>query len=901
MSVPDLLETAAILAGSHKPPGTTPAAGGGDLPSVFANRLQQTTGRLPSLSTATTTGDLKSRFSLASLECLCLLHAAVLATPGPSGELGTLDMKLVNTLLQLVISLGVYPALEPNVGVSLDSRTRFAGLANIDAGDKEDNLRVLCRATLQMAALACDARTTVISRDLSGRYLPDLLGALLQLLHSAVNTDSHAGCLTVESVAEVSKSFDTVFESVDAHNLLEALLTLMRSRPPAWLKARCTTLLSQILQRPRGVRTALECLLPPSEAFGTLDTAQLEHVAKVIASVPKTISPPDYFANVCTQLLLLMKNSSKTSTLFRASTYCIVHIINRRPAIGKRYLLNELLSGLLPFHSGAWVPRGQEAGDFNNIGFAYEVKCDLDGRKILVNETHLNATLENLRYLLVGNDSSPVLIHALASVVPALYYMQDFAAQTGSSVRQPALEILLIYFRIADAEEGGRVLWRVMVETLQQQDTAVFARGSEGGLVLVEGQGQRLTPDLDRFIEFLDEINNDDVAGEFFLRLMDHHGDDLSEDDDQAAEKLYRTQLILCIMGRYGERIIKKPAQIVSFSKNMLLSEDDEMLSLGIALVSAVLSNDETPITSEMQASFKDILVILQTHSTHENAEIRELARELRVLIVTRGTSLTDFSDADSKALHTAQETLDEALKELGDDLVPVRAHGMHLIRGLVLSKDPVLRERLAEVTGIFLDQLKDEDSFIYLNAVKGLSSLTDVYPGETLSGIASRYNDSALELDYRLRVGEALLQTIQRCGEAFAKYSPKILPPILHVLHSPTTELRSSALSLLATAAETSPFALFPFLQQIADYIRNLLLLETKTPETRRGAVVLLLGLIRGLGVDLFRALDAREVEAIGGQLEVVEATDADELTRLHARTALADLADIANVRLGI
>ncbi|KAJ3158300.1 transmembrane and coiled-coil domains-containing protein 7 [Geranomyces michiganensis] len=885
MSVRGLLETAAILAGSHKPSGNvTPS--GGDLPSVLANRLQQATGRLPGLTDATDS-DLKSRFALACLECLTLLHAAVLAAPGPSGELGTMDMKLVDTLLQLVVSLGVYPALEPNVGVPLDSRTRFAVLANIDGGSEKDNLNVLYRGTLALAALACDSQTTVISRDVSGRYLPDLLAAMLQLLRTD-EAGREASCqLPAESIAKVSEAFDNLFESVDPHNLLEGLLTLMRARPPPWLKARCTTLLSQILQRPRGIRTALECLLPPSEAFGPLDTAQLEHVAKLIAAVPRSISPEDYFANVCAQLLLLMKSAAKTSTLFRASTYCIVHIINRRPAIGKRYLLSGLLSGFLAFSSGASCQGG-------------ELGCDFDGRKILVNEADLNATLENLRYLLVGNDSSPVLIHSLASVVPAVYYMQEFAAQTGSSVRQPLLEILLIYFRIAGAQEGGRVLWEVMVEALQQ-DTAVFSRGSAGGVIMVEGQGQRLTPDLDHFIAFLDEVNNDDVVGEFFLRLMDHHGDDVSEGDDQAAEKLYRTQLILSIMGRYGERIIKKPAQIFSFSRNMLLSEDDETLSLGLALASAVLSNNETPITPEMQASLQDILVILQTHSTHENTEIRELARELRVLIVTRGTSLADLDEGDSTKQRTAEEILAEGLKELGDDLLPVRAHGMHLIRRLVLAKDPVLHQRLAEVTGIFLDQLKDEDSFIYLNAVKGLSSLTDVYPAETLSRIALRYNDSALNLDYRLRVGEALLQTIQRCGEAFAKYSPKILPPILHVLHSPTTELRSSALSLLACAAETAPLALFPFLQQIIDYIRNLLLLETKTPETRRGAVVLLLSLVRGLGPDLFRVLDGQEVQAIGGQLEVVEATDADELTRLHARTALADLADILNARLGL
>lgn len=61
--------------------------------------------------------------------------------------------------------------------------------------------------------------------------------------------------------------------------------------------------------------------------------------------------------------------------------------------------------------------------------------------------------------------------------------------------------------------------------------------------------------------------------------------------------------------------------------------------------------------------------------------------------------------------------------------------------------------------------------SFIYLNSVKGLSALTDKYPRTSLKRIVSRYKDQNYSLDYRLRIGEVLMQTIQRSGSTFAKY----------------------------------------------------------------------------------------------------------------------------------
>jgi hypothetical protein len=57
------------------------------------------------------------------------------------------------------------------------------------------------------------------------------------------------------------------------------------------------------------------------------------------------------------------------------------------------------------------------------------------------------------------------------------------------------------------------------------------------------------------------------------------------------------------------------------------------------------------------------------------------------------------------------------------------------------------------------------------LNAVKGLSALTDAYGNEIIKKLGDIYSDNQQKLDNRLRIGEALLQTVQRCGDALGKY----------------------------------------------------------------------------------------------------------------------------------
>jgi hypothetical protein len=126
----------------------------------------------------------------------------------------------------------------------------------------------------------------------------------------------------------------------------------------------------------------------------------------------------------------------------------------------------------------------------------------------------------------------------------------------------------------------------------------------------------------------------------------------------------------------------------------------------------------------------------------------------------------------------SVQETYQKALKLLQDPILPVRAHGLLLLRRLVSNRDkspePAL---LPGILSIFLQSLEDDDSYIFLNAVQGLAAmvgsfgkdvltrLLDVYAGG-LQGIEGTHL-TPHDIDKRTRIGEAVGQVIQSCGTA--------------------------------------------------------------------------------------------------------------------------------------
>jgi len=221
-------------------------------------------------------------------------------------------------------------------------------------------------------------------------------------------------------------------------------------------------------------------------------------------------------------------------------------------------------------------------------------------------------------------------------------------------------------------------------------------------------------------------------------------------------------------MDEYGVEIIQNFSQLLSLVKSIIMSQDAQVVPFGLTLLAAVLGSDDLKLATNNTAELKELSVLLDGYK--ENDQLADLAGEVGNLIISK--SKHDSNNDSSNSNDSSNAKFKEAIKSLADPLLPIRAFGLNTLRSLVLSGDDIVTERLDLILNIFLEQLADQDSFIYLNSVKGLSALTDKFPIQSLKGIVSRYKDGHnFSLDYRLRIGETLMQTIQRSGKTFAKY----------------------------------------------------------------------------------------------------------------------------------
>lgn len=204
-------------------------------------------------------------------------------------------------------------------------------------------------------------------------------------------------------------------------------------------------------------------------------------------------------------------------------------------------------------------------------------------------------------------------------------------------------------------------------------------------------------------------------------------------------------------------------------------TERSETVMMALSLLSVLVSQPGTKLTEGDERLIQTLHPPLRYISTSPgiDSDLSSLAVNIASLLAlhepTTGTS-TDPSLAEVE-----KESYLLALSYIRDPLIPVRAHGLHLLRLLIMARAAVV-----DVVGtmrLLIGMLKDGDSFVYLNVVKCLSALTERHSKTVTRMLVESYVDDVgsevggergrLGLDERLRIGEALLVTVQRLGGA--------------------------------------------------------------------------------------------------------------------------------------
>ncbi|KAJ1557408.1 transmembrane and coiled-coil domains-containing protein 7 [Nowakowskiella sp. JEL0078] len=428
---------------------------------------------------------------------------------------------------------------------------------------------------------------------------------------------------------------------------------------------------------------------------------------------------------------------------------------------------------------------------------------------------------------------------------------------------------------------------------------------------------------IDELKEILIDLKRPLFIGELFLMTLDLYCVGKNTLGPINNEKMVLIiQLLLMIVENFEDENIKIESwqQSFEFLKNLLSSclnfedlnseeklENEDTLSMALGLLSYIVQNllgdlqkktiKITPYDKSLVHDFQKAVCELNLHPSEI---IKETTSQMLSLISTLNTAIESFITFIPPSLSINQEyassqRLEKALECMNNNIPSIRAMGMGMLRDLTLEKQNIVEVELQRIVWAFVTQIQFEDSFVYLNAVKSLSTLVDVHTARTLPLIASIYANKGLDVDWRLRIGETIYQAIQRLGGAVPKYAEQFITSILIVLHDKSDHMRSSAMSLVALVARKNLIVLMKFIHQILDYVSHVIILE-KSVETRRGAIVVLLMFARGVDHDeIAKNENQNLLRKIHGLLKKVEASVfEDDILRGHARIALSDLGDM-------
>ncbi|CUM66064.1 uncharacterized protein PRCAT00003718001 [Priceomyces carsonii] len=857
------------------------------------------------------------------------------------------DIKTFGKVFNLILLIGIQPALEAfKIGIPIEKRMlrgfssssidihipKFP-LDSIEANKKHEyseKLLILCqRKLLHLFTVESDVKDLL----LRGTGFSDFLTITIALITVPEFDKARSDSLL--------RDFDDICNLSDTFELYQTYTLLISTASPKYFKEFVMDKLKLLpLRAPRkdGVLTLIEFVLGLREG-DEINVEKFDHVANVILLKPKTISSTDYFTNICNQFYNLLVNINKPIV-----TSCIGYVIEKlyykNKLIVHDFLFKRIWQNFDP-SEGKDVSESQLNNNINviislsNEGLPEEISTLLFRPILLPLWSYYSFTKKKSKSNEVVKE---ILVGYLATVNSAL--------DEDSSLDMISKNLLY---------ENDKWQFEVGANGLIQISSRKFELKSESK----DKRINRFLNDLDLqcqyFIELLKNLD-DDLIQRLFVHVLKRWLKISREPaqldmEDNPFMSLIDLRLLETLVKEFEGVLARTPFEILELVKNLLMSftkngqntkssiieevsriqldddsdnaeeeeeeeenddddddEDDEDENLLLVyptvleLLSAILSDSALLLDQRSSRLLEDILKPLRVLSELLSSQaIRNSANSLfeRITLLLKGGDIPATSTRDAH-----EKILKRAITSLNDPLVPIRAHGLHILRQLVELKSDVIS--LDFVIELHLIQLKDPEPFIYLNAIKGFDSLIEWNKFEVLDNLLRLYGaqEGELTLDERLRTGEIIQRFTQNENNLLSgDIGSLITSSMLRLIRRSNNDasevdntMRMSAMSILGACCRANPLGIVDKLEDSLDCAIGILQLETdqKSSIMRRSAIVLIHDLIIGvsqLKLDIFPPQYREKILTI---LNYIKETDNDILARDQAETTLKTIGEL-------
>ncbi|KAG5519425.1 hypothetical protein PMAC_002052 [Pneumocystis sp. 'macacae'] len=615
-----------------------------------------------------------------------------------------------------------------------------------------------------------------------------------------------------------SKKFYDLLESLPLDLLLSTLIGLNNSKSPERMRCVICKELAKIPTKKDGITAIVEFMkMLPDENKITVNN--LDKVVSIVTLIPKDIDKETYIKTIAPELLSMLDHSFEKSYLFQASGRIISILLLNYSEVVYNYIISKIID---PLH----IPRQNQ------------------------NEETIDISIKRIERIVIQPDSN-IIVTIISPIFTILWAASCFSHKTHKYIwRDRINSLILSYIIVSDQFES---VFKIIENFLYIGNNFSFTNGEYGGISIEINNLDIVLSieDIDSRIEnfnFLIEKLRDDykLIENIFLKLLNYWLDknkNLKQIQDPLNELSY-LKILMFIQNNYLQEIKKNTEKIFqilmnvicNFNENYRLSQKDNFANSNLPSINNIQKLIKNNLNSEIidedvnivmislnilnvilidspKLSKKDVSILDTIHNEliymAENSvePLKGCAKDLNILVKSY-LAFPVISDQNKNPLiEDLREKYNKAIRYIYDQLVPIRAQGILLLKEIIETKDPIID--VNEVLNILIGLLKDDDSYVYLNAISCLSSLANNHGNYIVKQLLNEYaNISKYKLDERIRIGDVLYKIIQYLGKMINnKISDSIATTMFDILTCSTNDirLRSSALNLLGAACNYS------------------------------------------------------------------------------------------------
>ena len=758
------------------------------------------------------------------------------------------------------------------------------------------------------------------------KYLGILIAACVQILYGPNNPGRIIKQNKVPLLVQKSRTIDIEFvrSFLDellykspkvASEIISLQLPKGTSKPPLWLLAVTNDLMRLQVLRPNGVLSVARQLF---EHYGNIlpyeDQEFCDKVSTVILAPPRT-KPEEYVTNIIEQVSVLLQDLSdlKLRQQFLRLYKNLVHKFTADHA--------ELAFNI--YWTKIFEPCITWTADSDHVS---------SGSQTLLSEREAFLWLNRLETIanlgLLQNNLSEKLNTEFLRPLLFLYHH----VYRGISPQKSTL--LIVIKELA----GSSASWSLPVFEFLSADLAknrnVFWGNGESGGFLLRTQselprsanpGISLDPNdilgsNDKIVEVTIKIlkslppGRDDQLSDFFHDLFRDVISSVSEperagnfldgpaDLHQFQVSLRKGLLLELLCQTFGQKLLKNTTQTIALLKLIIVQksenpsmEKDELLTISFGILSTYM-RDEIELTESDKTEIKSLLEPLNhINKTSGNNEIANLANDLRICIATKVNveSLPTLLKQDSANTASEAVSLPDIIKDLGDPLIPSRAHAIIQLGKQFAAKNPVVMENVELLQKILLENLTHNDSYVFLAAVKCLGQISWCNTQTILDRITGEILNASRKEDDRAKCMEVLVNIVKITNEMLPRYESQIFNCLLKCVgHQESEIMRVSSLGCLGDLCKVCRYGILCHIQEIIDVCERTLV-EDQSLLAKKGAIVVIANFIESQDKTLFHELE-RETLRIYRLLKKVVALQCDEEVQHRALQALGVLSGV-------